>query len=97
MGNRIARPFYLEALRMLEAGADVSMIDQALRGAGFKMGPLELIDLIGLDVNLASSKSVYEAFFQDPKYRPSTIQQRMVDVGRLGRKTGRGFYNYEEA
>jgi 3-hydroxybutyryl-CoA dehydrogenase len=95
--NRIARPFYLEALRMLEAGGDVNTIDQALRGAGFKMGPLELIDLIGLDINLASSKSVYEAFFQDPKYRPSTIQQRMVDAGRLGRKTGRGFYNYEDS
>lgn len=95
--NRIARPFYLEALRMLEVGGDVSTIDQALRGAGFKMGPLELIDLIGLDVNLASSKSVYEAFFQDPKYRPSAIQQRMVDAGRLGRKTGHGFYNYEDS
>jgi 3-hydroxybutyryl-CoA dehydrogenase len=95
--NRIARPFYLEALRLLEAGGDVNTIDQALRGAGFKMGPLELIDLIGLDINLASSKSVYEAFFQDPKYRPSTIQQRMVDAGWLGRKSGRGFYNYEDS
>jgi 3-hydroxybutyryl-CoA dehydrogenase len=95
--NRIARPFYLEALRMLEAGGDAATIDQALRGAGFKMGPLELIDLIGLDINLASSKSVYEAFFQDPKYRPSSLQQRMVDSGWLGRKAGRGFYTYEDS
>jgi 3-hydroxybutyryl-CoA dehydrogenase len=92
--NRVARPFYGEALRLLEDGGDVRTIDRALRGAGFKMGAFELMDLIGLDINLAASKSVYEAFFQDPKYRPSVIQQRLVDAGRLGRKTGRGFYEY---
>jgi 3-hydroxybutyryl-CoA dehydrogenase len=92
--NRVARPFYGEALRLLEDGGDVHTIDRALRGAGFKMGAFELMDLIGLDINFAASKSVYEAFFQDPKYRPSVIQQRLVDAGRLGRKTGRGFYEY---
>jgi 3-hydroxybutyryl-CoA dehydrogenase len=92
--NRVARPFYGEALRLLEAGGDVQTIDRALRGAGFKMGAFELMDLIGLDINLAASKSVYEAFFQDPKYRPSVIQQRLVDAGRLGQKSGRGFYEY---
>ena len=98
--NRIARPFYLEALRMLgENGESTELLektDRVMRGAGFRMGPFELLDLIGLDINLAASKSVYEAFFQDPKYRPSPIQQRMVDAGRLGRKTGRGFYEYLE-
>jgi 3-hydroxybutyryl-CoA dehydrogenase len=92
--NRVARPFYGEALRLLEDGGDVRTIDRALRGAGFKMGAFELMDLIGLDINLAASKSVYEAFFQNPKYRPSVIQQRLVDAGRLGRKAGRGFYEY---
>ena len=92
--NRVARPFYGEALRLLEDGSDIRTVDRALRGAGFKMGAFELMDLIGLDINLAASKSVYEAFFQDPKYRPSVIQQRLVDAGRLGRKTGRGFYEY---
>lgn len=92
--NRVARPFYGEALRLLEDGGDVRTIDRALRGAGFKMGAFELMDLIGLDINLAASKSVYEAFFQDPKYRPSVIQQRLVDAGKLGRKAGRGFYEY---
>jgi 3-hydroxybutyryl-CoA dehydrogenase len=94
--NRVARPFYGEALRLLEDGSDVQTIDRALCGAGFKMGAFELMDLIGLDINLAASKSVYEAFFQDPKYRPSVIQQRLVDAGKLGRKSGRGFYEYSD-
>lgn len=93
--NRVARPFYGEALRLLNEGtADVATIDELLRSVGFRMGPLELLDLIGIDVNLAVTRSVYDAFFQDPKYRPHPIQQRMVDSGRLGRKTGRGFYEY---
>jgi 3-hydroxybutyryl-CoA dehydrogenase len=95
--NRVARPFYGEAFRLLgEGAADVETIDQLMRSTGFRMGPFELIDLIGLDVNLAVTRSVYEAFFHDPKYRPHPIQQRMVESGRLGRKTGRGFYTYKE-
>ncbi len=93
--NRIARPFYGEALRLLgERVADIETIDRLITSLGFRMGPFELLDLIGLDVNLAVTKSVYEACFHDPKYRPHPIQQRMVDSGRLGRKSGRGFYDY---
>ncbi len=95
--NRVARPFYGEALKMLgEGAATVPRIDAAMRAAGFKMGPFELMDLIGIDVNFAVTKSVYEAFFGEPRYRPHPIQQRMVEAGTLGRKTGRGFYTYEE-
>lgn len=93
--NRVARPFYGEALRLLgERVADAETIDRLIGSMGFRMGPFELLDLIGLDVNLAVTKSVYDAYFQDPKYRPHPIQQRMVDSGRLGRKSGRGFYEY---
>jgi 3-hydroxybutyryl-CoA dehydrogenase len=93
--NRVARPFYGEALRLLgEDAGTVAVIDRLLRSVGFRMGPFELIDLVGCDVNLAVTKSVYEANFQDPKYRPHPLQQRMVDSGRLGRKSGRGFYAY---
>ncbi len=97
--NRVARPFYGEALRMLQEGvADVATIDAALRDcAGFRMGPFELMDLIGIDVNFAVTRTVYEQMFDDPKYRPSLIQREMVDAGRHGRKTGRGFYDYSEA
>ena len=94
--NRVARPFYGEAFRLLGEGAsDPETIDRLIRSLGFRMGPFELLDLIGLDVNLAVTRSVYDAFFQDPKYRPHPIQQRMVDSGQLGRKSGRGFYEYE--
>ena len=94
--NRVARPYYGEALRALEEGAaDPATIDSVLREAGgFRMGPLELTDLIGQDVNLAVSRSVWELFFQDPRYAPSLTQQALVDAGRLGRKTGHGFYSY---
>jgi 3-hydroxybutyryl-CoA dehydrogenase len=93
--NRIARPFYGEAFRMVgEQIAEPETIDRLLGSLGFRMGPFELLDLIGLDVNFAVTKSVYDAYFQDPKYRPHPIQQRMVESGRLGRKSGRGFYEY---
>ena len=95
--NRVARPFYGEAFRLLgEQAADHETIDLLIRSLGFRMGPFELLDLIGLDVNLAVTQSVYDAFFQDPKYRPHPIQQRMVASGRLGRKSGLGFYAYEK-
>jgi 3-hydroxybutyryl-CoA dehydrogenase len=93
--NRVARPFYGEALRLLgENAADAPAIDGLMRSLGFKMGPFELMDLIGLDVNFAVTQSVYHAFFEDPRYRPHPIQQRMVEANLLGRKTGRGFYEY---
>lgn len=93
--NRVARPYYGEAFRLLgERAASHETIDQLMRSLGFRMGPFELLDLIGLDVNLAVTQSVYDAYFQDPKYRPHPIQQRMVESGRLGRKSGRGFYDY---
>lgn len=94
--NRLARPYYLEALRLHAAGVPVETCDAAMRAAGFPLGPFELLDLIGLDVNLASSISVYKAFFEEPRYRPHPLQQRMVDAGWLGRKVGRGFYLYDE-
>ena len=95
--NRVARPFYGEAFRLLgENAADPATIDQLMRSLGFRMGPFELIDLIGCDVNLAVTQSVYDAYFQEPKYRPHPIQRRMVESGRLGRKTGRGFYEYDK-
>jgi 3-hydroxybutyryl-CoA dehydrogenase len=93
--NRVARPFYLEALRILGAGgADAPTIDAALRGAGFRMGTFELIDTIGLDVNLAVSESVWEGFGRAPRYLPHALQQVLVQAGRLGRKTNAGFYDY---
>lgn len=93
--NRVARPYYGEAFRLLgEGAADVATIDKLLESVGFPMGPFKLIDLIGCDVNFAVTQSVYNAYFHDPKYRPHPIQQRMVESGRLGKKSGRGFYNY---
>ena len=94
--NRVARPFYNEALRILGDGdASVETIDRIMKGAGgFPMGPFELMDLIGIDVNFAATESLYQSFFNDPRFSPSPIQQRMVQAGNLGRKTGRGFYTY---
>jgi 3-hydroxybutyryl-CoA dehydrogenase len=96
--NRVARPFYNEALRMLgDSAASVETIDRVMKAAGnFRMGPFELMDLIGNDVNLAATESLYRAFFEDPRFRPSPIQQRMVMGGNLGRKTGRGYYPYDK-
>jgi len=96
--NRIARPFYNEALRILgEGNADVAVIDRIMKEAGgFPMGPFELMDLIGNDVNFATTESLYRSFFDDPRFRPSPIQQQMVLAGNLGRKSGRGFYTYGE-
>ena|ERR1043166_1754929 len=96
--NRVARPFYNEALRILGDGdASVESIDRIMRQAGnFRMGPFELMDLIGNDINLAATESLYRSFFEDPRFRPSPIQQRMVMGGNLGRKTARGFYTYDK-
>ena len=95
--NRVARPFYGEALRIFEEGlASRETIDAAMRNAGFRMGPFELMDLIGNDVNYAVSCSVFEAFYNDPRYRPSLIQKQHVDAGWFGRKSGKGYYTYSE-
>ncbi|MFA5550442.1 MAG: 3-hydroxyacyl-CoA dehydrogenase NAD-binding domain-containing protein [Trueperaceae bacterium] len=95
--NRVARPFYGEALRLAGEGAATQELDAVMRAAGFRMGPFELLDLIGLDVNLAATASVYEAFFHEPRYRPHPLQRSLVTAGRLGVKTGRGFYQYDSA
>ena len=97
--NRVARPFYGEALRVADEGiADFSTIDAAMRElGGFRMGPFELMDFIGLDINLAVTRSIFEALGFDPRYRPSLTQQRLVDAGMLGRKTKQGFFDYRGA
>lgn len=96
--NRVARHYYLESLKLLEQGvADVNSMDKLLRSAGFKMGPFELMDLIGIDINLAVTTSVYQGFNKAEKFRPNKIQQQKVDAGHLGRKTGKGFYDYPKS
>jgi 3-hydroxybutyryl-CoA dehydrogenase len=96
VANRLARPFALESLRMLGDGlADAPTIDRIVRfGGGFKMGPFELIDLVGLDVNLTIARSFYAQGGEPERWRPSPIQERLVAEGRLGRKSGRGYYEY---
>ena len=96
--NRIARPYYAEALALLhERAAEPAVIDACLRGAGFRMGPCELMDLIGHDTNFAVTESVFAANFGDMRYAPSLVQREMVDGGLLGRKSGRGFFAYGAA
>ncbi|WP_404367065.1 3-hydroxyacyl-CoA dehydrogenase PaaH [Marinobacter sp.] len=94
--NRVARPFYAEALRLLqEKATDAPTLDALLREAGgFRMGPFELTDLIGHDVNYAVTCSVFNSYYQDPRFLPSLIQKELVEAGRLGRKSGQGFYDY---
>ena len=96
LANRCARPFGLESLRLLAEGvADHATIDRIVRmGANFRMGPFELADLVGIDVGFEVSKSFYEQSFHEPRWRPSLIQAQMVQAGRIGRKAGRGYYDY---
>ncbi|WP_017730065.1 3-hydroxyacyl-CoA dehydrogenase NAD-binding domain-containing protein [Nafulsella turpanensis] len=94
--NRVARHFYVESLLLAEEGvADVETTDKLLEVSGFKMGPFRLMDLIGVETNFSVTTSMYEAFWQAQKFRPSRIQQQKVDAGFWGRKSGKGFYNYE--
>ncbi|WP_374581503.1 3-hydroxyacyl-CoA dehydrogenase PaaH [Pseudoduganella sp.] len=96
--NRVARPYYAEGWRLLnEQAADAATIDAVMReGGGFRMGPFELMDLIGHDVNYSVTESVFRAYYNDPRFTPSVLQQEMVNAGYLGRKSGRGFYDYSE-
>ncbi|MBI2429314.1 MAG: 3-hydroxybutyryl-CoA dehydrogenase, partial [Ignavibacteriales bacterium] len=96
--NRVARPFYGEAFRLLSEGvASIKEIDRIVKlSGGFKMGPFELMDLIGNDVNFSVTESVYEQMYHDPRFQPSPLQKQMVEAGLLGKKTKKGFYNYEE-
>ena len=93
--NRVARHFYVESLKVLEEGVcDVEGIDKLIKSSGFKMGPFELMDLIGVDTNFSVTSSMFDSFHQDEKFRPSRIQQQKVDAGHHGRKSGKGFYDY---
>jgi 3-hydroxybutyryl-CoA dehydrogenase len=93
--NRVARHFYLESLKLAEEkAADYKTIDALMKSSGFRMGPFELMDLIGIDVNLSVTQSIYDSFHQEGKFRPNRIQQQKVDAGHLGRKSGKGFYDY---
>lgn len=97
--NRVARPFYGEALRIYEEGiADFDTIDMAMKSkGGFRMGPFELMDFIGNDVNYTVTETVFEAFYYDPRYKPAFTQKRFAEAGFLGRKSGRGYYKYDES
>jgi len=94
--NRVARHFYVEGLKILEEGvASIETIDELIRSYGFKMGPFQLMDLIGVETNLSVTESMYELFNYDGKFRPSRIQQKKVQAGYYGIKTKKGFYTYE--
>lgn len=94
--NRVARHFYVEGLKVLEENvADHKTIDDLVRASGFKMGPFQLMDLIGVETNLSVTESMYELFNYDQKFRPNRIQQKKAQAGYYGRKAGKGFYNYE--
>lgn len=94
--NRVARHYYVESLKVLEENvADIKTIDALLKSTGFKMGAFELMDLIGVDTNFSVTTSMFNSFHQDPKFRPSRIQQQKVDAGHYGRKNGKGFYDYK--
>jgi 3-hydroxybutyryl-CoA dehydrogenase len=93
--NRVQRAYYLEAFRILEGDlAEVAAIDEAMRGIGFRLGPFELADLVGTDVNLAAGIAIFDGFFGEPRYRPAQVQRRVAQAGRLGRKAGGGYYDY---
>jgi 3-hydroxybutyryl-CoA dehydrogenase len=94
--NRVARPFYVESLKILEENiAPVNEIDRLMEASGFRMGPFRLMDLIGVDSNFYTTRSMYNSFHQAPRFRPSRIQEMMVLAGKHGRKTGKGFYDYD--
>ena len=93
--NRVARQYYLEAMKLVEQGiATIESVDEIMEASGFKMGPFKLMDLIGMDVNLAVSQSIYEAFNKEERFKPSPLQIEKVAKGELGKKTGKGFYQY---
>jgi len=93
--NRVARQFYVESLKIVEENvADLKTVDTLLKASGFKMGPFELMDLIGVDTNFSVTSSMFQSFHFEPRFRPSRIQQQKVDAGHHGRKSGKGFYDY---
>jgi 3-hydroxybutyryl-CoA dehydrogenase len=93
--NRVARHYYLEALKLVENGwASIEKVDEIMEASGFKMGPFRLMDLIGMDINLSVTRSLYEAFGHAERFRPSALQSEKVSRGELGKKTGKGFYDY---
>jgi len=93
--NRVARHYYLEAMKLVTDGvANIEDVDQIMEATGFKMGPFKLMDLIGMDVNLAVTRSLYEAFDSEERFRPAAMQIEKVNAGELGRKSSKGFYQY---
>jgi 3-hydroxybutyryl-CoA dehydrogenase len=92
----VARHYYVESLRILEENTtSKENLDALMESAGFKMGPVKLMDMVGNDINFAVTSSLYESFHGEAKFRPSRLQQQKVDAGHFGKKTGKGFYNYD--